>query len=392
MAGGQAQMRRPTSKALRFTRLHLRNWRNFLRVKLELSQRVFLAGPNAAGTSNLLDAFRFLHELASPGCGFQAAVARRGGVRRMRCLAARQFSDLSLVALIGSDADPAEWEYEVHFNQEDTPRPLIKRERIAHRGEELAARPDAEDEADAERLQLSALELGGANRQLRELTGFLHSVRYLHPLPQLIREPGTAGGGRDDPHDRDFLERAASAPEQTRKARLRLILEALQTAVPKLEQLEMRREARGRVHLRARFEHWRARGAWQTEEEFSDGTLRLMAVLWGVLEGPGPLLIEEPELSLHAGVVRRIPDMLRQLQKRSGRQVIAATHSGELLREDAVDLEEMVLLMPAGEATAVRPPVDQWEVRHFLEEIAAQQEPPAEAADQLALFEGQASE
>ena len=54
---------------MRFTRLHLENWRNFRELDVPLGERVFLVGPNAAGKSNLLDALRFLRAVAEPGGG-----------------------------------------------------------------------------------------------------------------------------------------------------------------------------------------------------------------------------------------------------------------------------------------------------------------------------------
>ncbi|HQP99307.1 MAG TPA: AAA family ATPase, partial [bacterium] len=83
-------MRKPTASTFRFTHLYLENWRNFARVDVDLQKRVFLIGPNASGKSNLLDVFRFLRDVVSVGGGFQAAVARRGGVKPLRCLAARR--------------------------------------------------------------------------------------------------------------------------------------------------------------------------------------------------------------------------------------------------------------------------------------------------------------
>ena len=56
-------MRRPASRTLRFAAVHLENWRNFTQVQVDLQRRVFLVGPNASGKSNLLDVFRFLHDL-----------------------------------------------------------------------------------------------------------------------------------------------------------------------------------------------------------------------------------------------------------------------------------------------------------------------------------------
>jgi superfamily II DNA or RNA helicase len=69
-------------------------------------------------------------------------------------------------------------------------------------------------------------------------------------------------------------------------------------------------------------------------QDKSDGTLRLIGLLWAMLEGTGPLLLEEPELSLHPEVVRLIPQMFARMQRRSGQQVVVSTHSTDLLRDD----------------------------------------------------------
>lgn len=83
--------------------------------------------------------------------------------------------------------------------------------------------------------------------------------------------------------------------ERTRAARLRRIKEALQVAVPQLQELELERDSKGTPHLIGRYEHWRKHDARQDEAQFSDGTLRLLGLLWAVLDGRGPLLLEEPD-------------------------------------------------------------------------------------------------
>jgi hypothetical protein len=135
-------------------------------------------------------------------------------------------------------------------------------------------------------------------------------------------------------------------------ARLRRILQALQTAVPQLLGLELRRDARGLPHLRARYSHWRPLGAWQTEDQFSDGTLRLLALLWSALEGAGPLLAEEPEQSLHPEVIRQILPMLRGVG-RTQRQILLTTHSKDLFAEAEIEAGELLLLVPGEEETKV---------------------------------------
>src|SRR5713226_981835 len=127
-------MRETGSRPLRFTSIHLENWRNFARVQIELQRRVFLVGPNASGKSNFLDVFRFLHDIVSVGGGFQAAVRRRRGVSSLRCLAARRYPDLVLRIRLGNDESLSIWEYELHFTQDNRQRPIIKKEQVTHLG------------------------------------------------------------------------------------------------------------------------------------------------------------------------------------------------------------------------------------------------------------------
>jgi predicted ATPase len=206
-----------------------------------------------------------------------------------------------------------------------------------------------------------------------------------------MREPDRSAGGGHDPFGRDIFERIAATPEKSQNARLRWILEALQAAVPRLIQLEARRDAHGRPHLRALYEHWRPRGAWQTEEQFSDGTLRLIGLLWAVLDGSGPLLIEEPEISLHPEIVRLIPQMLARLARRSGRQTILTTHSLDLLCGEGVGTEEILILNPREEGTSIRPAFELREAADLLDRGALPVEAPASGEEagadrQMALF------
>jgi predicted ATPase len=195
----------------------------------------------------------------------------------------------------------------------------------------------------------------------------LGSVRYQHLVPQLVREPDRSVGRRQDPFGGDFLEEVARTPEKTRTARLRRIRDALRVAVPQLKELELDRDVRGTPHLRGKYEHWRPQGAWQNEAQFSDGTLRLLGLLWAALDGSGALLMEEPEQSLHPEVVRFLPQMFARIQRRSGRQVLLSTHSTDLLRDDGIGLDEVLVLLPDAEGTRVRAAVDFKEIPALLE-------------------------
>ncbi len=378
---------------LRFRRLRLRNWKNFLRVDVVLQDRLFLVGANASGKSNYLDAFRFVRDIALSGSGFREAVLhpRRGGVSGIRCLAARRYPDVEMNVELEEEGEGTAWKYEIAFHQDNQRRPRIRTERVSRGSDLLVDRPNKDDAADPARLTQTYLEQVSVNQAFRDLAVFFSSIRYLHLVPQLVREPDRSVGRTNDPFGGDFLEQVAKTQERTRTARLGRIQRALRVAVPQLEQIELWRDARGTPHLRGKYQHWRAQGAWQSEEQFSDGTLRLMGLLWAVMDKGGPLLLEEPELSLHPEIVRVLPQMLARVQRRSGRQVFVSTHSPDLLRDQGIGLDEAMLLVTSAEGTEVIPAGSNQEVRKLLEggpslaDIVIPKTRPKNAA-QLALF------
>ena len=379
------------TESLRFSSLRLQNWKNFARIEVDLQNRVFLVGPNAAGKSNLLDVFRFLRDLASPGGGFQEAIRRRGGVSAIRCLAARRYPDIELRVVVEPPQANTRWEYELAFNQDAQRRARISKEKVVRDGQVLLMRPNDDDKQDPARLTQTHLEQVNVNRSFRELASFFESVRYLHIVPQLVREPDRSVGRSNDPFGGDFLEQIAKTQERTRVARLNRIRDALRVAVPQLAEIELARDDRGTPHLRGKYEHWRPQGAWQTEDQFSDGTLRLMGLLWVAMEGGGPLLLEEPELSLHPEIVRYLPQMFARVQRRTGRQIILSTHSPDLLRDEGIGLDEVLLLRPGSEGTEVTPAGAFQEIRDLLQggmtlaDAVIPKTRPARA-DQLTLF------
>lgn len=343
---------------MRLTHLTLKNWRNFKHADFDLQARMIVIGPNASGKSNLLDALRFLRQVASPGGGFQNAVSVRGGMPRVRCLAARNYNHghATMGVTIGDEDHPTKWSYQVTFTAEPRGRhrPILKSEVVEQDGHTVLRRPKPEDEDDPERMTQTHLEQVNANREFREIVDYLGSIRYLHLVPQLIRDPNRGGDRRDDPYGADFLLRMAKTPQRTRTRRLHRIGQSLKAAVPQLDQLDLEQDEIGQWHLQARYEHWRPQPARQHEQDFSDGTLRLIGLLWALLEGKrdaGPVLLEEPELSLHSSVVRQLPTILSRIRRSGGPQVLLSTHATDVLEDPGLGKDEVVLLKPTAEGT-----------------------------------------
>lgn len=338
------------------SRIKLRNWKNFKETEASLGMRVFLIGPNASGKSNLLDAFRFLHDLSTDGMRKSVDDAR-GGVSSIRCLSATRYSSVDMeVEVIGNEGHV--WTYRLVLNQDNLRRPILREESVTKNGTVLLQRPDKSDKADPLLLTQTALEQISANQPFRELAEFFASISYQNILPQVLRDPRefSPQAVQDDPFGRDFLIRLWKTPGRTRDARLRKITQALQIAVPQLTDLRVDIDGSGTPHLIGGYVHWRPHAAKQNESQFSDGTLRLFGLLWTVFEGAGPLLLEEPEISLHPEIVKRLPLMFFRINqsRKVQRQIILSTHSEDLLSDKGIGAEEVLRLTPSAEGTVIQ--------------------------------------
>lgn len=343
---------------MRITSLTLRNWRTFKNLEVKIGERLFIVGPNASGKSNLLDSIRFLRDLSRDGGGLQSAIRSRGGLSRVRCLFARMNNKglVEITVTIGDDENPALWTYSVSFAGEKGGfnRPIVARELVQRGDKVLINRPDEEDRADPERLIQTALEQISANKDFRDIPDFLSETRYLHLVPQIIRDSSRSGDLRDDPFGGDFIARMNRVAPRTRDSWLRRITAALQIAVPQFESLQVVVDPSGRPHLESRYTNWRVRGSRQDEGDFSDGTLRLIGLLWSLVEvgrKATPILLEEPELSLHPAVVSLLPRVLASAQRGSGAQILLTTHSPDLLEDEGIRPEEVLELDPTSDGT-----------------------------------------
>jgi predicted ATPase len=338
------------------SRVSLKNWRNFRTADIQLGARAFLVGPNASGKSNFLDVFRFMRDIAKPAGGLQFAVKQRGGLSKIRCLAAREHPDVEITITL-SDYFGSEntWKYALSIKQE--PRgnrlPYVNFEKVWQNDTLILERPKKEDKKDHALLTQTHLEQISANHKFRDISSFFETIKYLHIIPQIVRNPEGFSSASivDDPYGRNFLDTVARTPFKTRHARLRKIESALRIAVPQLSSLTDIKDETGIPHLEAKYEHWRAQGARQREDQFSDGTLRLLGLLWSLLESDSLLLLEEPELSLHSGIIVQLASLMYRMQQQRKRQIIVSTHSADLLSDKGISGEEVILLNPNIEGT-----------------------------------------
>lgn len=344
---------------MHITRMQASNWRNFTTLDIPLESRLFVVGPNAAGKSNLLDLFRFLGDVASPGGGLGAALKSRGGLSKARSLFARNHQGGRLIVDVSLEDGDHRWRYRlaVRGQKGGLNLPIVDEEAVTLNGEVILQRPDALDKRDAARLTQTHLEQIAQNEGFRALAEYFEKVQYFHLVPQIIRDPARVNSVGGDPYGADFVAQMNGVARRTREAWLGRMERALQAAVPEFRSLRLEVDPAGRPHLVAGYKNWREAPTRQNEADFSDGTLRLIGLLWTLVSAPangGVLLLEEPELSLNSAIVRTLPTVLAAAQRDRSLQVLLSTHAPEILDDEGVRPAEVLVLTVTGNGTVAR--------------------------------------
>lgn len=352
---------------MRFSRLKLTNWRNFADCDVKLSNRMFILGANASGKSNLLDVFCFLRDLAKSGGGLEPAVGDRGGINRLASLF-RPTGLPSSILVEASNSDHGEvWTYQLTLDSKGfrhvtggraSELPQVRTEivNLVHRNGgsvKGVKRPTTTDRRDKLQLTQTHLEQSSKNADFRALADMFSSTHYVNfakflqfadgrPFLNMIET--VAAQSRDY-----LLARVMSFPSAARKRRLRIIQQILQQAVPGICNFDLIKDSHELPRLQFRFAGWR-KGAIQNETLMSDGTFKLFTLLWELTEpNSGPLLLDEPETSMHREIVEQLAEQFAAIQRKSKspRQIITATHSRELVNVQSIAADEVILLRPS---------------------------------------------
>ena len=346
----------------------LENWKNFRSLRCEVNNRLFVVGANASGKSNFLDALRFMRDIVKHGGGLQYAVYQRGGISKIRCLSARERPDI-VIKLEFIDDKNVCWKYYLSLTQQSrgNRNTIIRKETMEKDGKLVINRPDDNDKNDEERLTQTYLEQITTNKDYRDIVNYLTSIQYMHLVPQLLKFPDAFSGPDlpEDPFGKGFLRTVAKTQKNQRDKKLSQIQKILQKAVPQLKDLTYKDDV-GQPHLEVTYEHWRPNGAKQIETQLSDGTLRLIGLLWSLITGKGILLLEEPELSLHTAIVEQLPQLFYSVLSKKKRQIIITTHSAEMLSHKGISLSEILLLQADNEGTKATLAKDHQEIVSLL--------------------------
>lgn len=323
----------------RLTRLTVSNYRSIgENVSIDFEPLTVLVGINGSGKSNLLDAPRFIaHALSN---GLNDAIESRDGFRAIqRQTGGRRGAVRIEVALRGD-----QWEatYSVLIGAARDDDYLVKQERLdvsAAGGRTDFLQKNSKGDVkttwdglrspvrDSRNLALIAV---GGDERIAPVVSALRAIETYSLSPDKLRqapEPGQPG----------YLSKLGEHWPSTVKAltRRRFALTDLRVALEQVtgDIIDVRTRRSGDGRLYVEFQHagdddWTK---WLPAARESDGTLRVAGILTALTQHP-PLSfigIEEPEQTVHPGVLSILNDFLVEASSKS--TVAVTTHSPDLL-------------------------------------------------------------
>ena len=345
---------------VKLTHLAVTNWRNFAHIEFDMSSRLFVVGPNSSGKTNLLGALRFLGDIGRRG--LVAASEDLGGPDRYFRSGAdsaafvatfndtQNSTEFALFLRLmsagpkstkrGSDADQTfAFPMTDPLTGEPNDRYLDVHQTITAGGKKPADEGESFPVEDEE-------------AQRTRVCQTLAGIRYIHPNPKKMLERAD----RYDPdHGTGFFQHAGRFSDQQLNAALNRIRPIMAAAVPEVPNLSYLRMGLGtEVVFYNDTPDPGARGVY-SHEQFSEGTLRLLGMLFDLATLPltaSIVLIEEPETFLQASIVRSMSSFLAEVAMNHDVQMVISTHSPELIDSEVVlPNEVLVLRSQNGETT-----------------------------------------
>jgi type I restriction enzyme M protein len=319
-------------------RLSVKNYRSLADVTVDLAPFTLVVGPNGSGKSNLADVLVFVADLARDTA---RAIQRRGGIVGMRRWSAGKRREIEielLAARTRAELDSSTIRYEGVIQSAGAGGWSFGRERVTA-GSVEQVRPDTL------RSDRSVLE----SRVASDLVRPLLEAKRVKPSPAAMRGPLLADEVIELTESGD---NTAAAFQSLAEPEREQIERTMGRIVPGLRRITVAPFDR---YLLLRFEQQQGDGKVATfsATEMSDGALRALAILTALAQiTPEQLLvIEEPEVSIHAGAAQLLFEAMKAASEVGS--VLVTTHSADLL--DAARDEEMLVCRYADGVTRVGP-------------------------------------
>ena len=330
-----------------FSRLTIKGFRRLRDVDLHLRPLNVLIGVNGVGKSSILDVFDLL--AASASGNLAATMAEMGGMNSLLTKDGKTTS-VHLQLRSHQEAVPA-LDYDVRLTRQGYGY-VISEEVLEAFGPPASTAPgryiDSREaiveywhdgkiftpDWDYKRLETALSqtpkmyrEAEGFRRRVDDISEIYHGLNVSQNGP--VRQPQIVSSASTPGVDGASLVSCLYTIRETEHDRFEAIEDAIRAAFPTFERLDFPPLSAGRITIA-----WHERGFTEPffPNELSEGTLRFIWLVT-LLQSPGLpeiTLIDEPEVSLHPGMLRLLTELMREASLRT--QLIVATHSDRFVR------------------------------------------------------------
>lgn len=386
--------------------LKVHNFKSFVDLDVEFGKFNVLVGSNASGKSNFAQIFKFLSDMRG---GLDGALAMQGGIEYVRNFN----SDDRMSIELEIDAPPttppsipsgsryrlhstrAEWKFALEMGKRSGFRIISDAWKFHMTGTSKKDRVDGIMQVESKRGKTSIehdfpagvisektlymyRELGSHKRAASKSASSLESPviadvmfpwvgRFFDRLeiydfaPKLARRPSAMGGKPDlesDGSNLPLMLRDIMSNSEKRRKFHNLASDML----PFVKHFGVKTAADKSLVFRT--EERRSKGKRLPAALASDGTANAVALIVALhFEDAQLAVIEGPERGVHPALLSGMVDMMKDAS--SSRQIIATTHSPEIVRQSGID--NLLLLSRRDSGSGITRPAEVDEVMSFLE-------------------------
>lgn len=349
--------------------VHLVNWKSFDDAKLFIDPLTFLIGVNASGKSNILDAFTFLHRIAS-GKQIQTAISGDSETRPIRggidWFVKHGKPSSSIEIIVGTDNRGFDYKYFIEVRKIDAKSCELSSESLSvvsrnatyrdrqlfHTEKDIQGSPiiptffytgkrGKQRRLDLNRSYSIIGQIDKLNilKEIKEaataVLGFLQNIFILDPIPNNMREY-TKLSESLAPDANNIAGVLAALSDE----RIKEIEAELTRFIKPLPEKDIKRvwiEKVGRFSTDAMLYCEESlpdnRNIEVDARGMSDGALRFLAIVTALLLGKenSLLIIEEIDNGLHPSRAKSLVEMLKELSAKRKIDVICTTHNPALL-------------------------------------------------------------
>ena len=338
---------------MKLASVRIRHYKSLDDVRIDFSDRVtVLVGPNAVGKSNVVDSLRFVRDAVASE--LEHAVSARGGIARVRQYSKTKPYKLSIKLGLTPDPAPrtitlpAEYEFDIasltasnyvvdheksiFFEPDHVSGLPAKKEFVRDRAGLIRFNYDDE----TLKIAPDQLAMGHARAMMVastwSLERFIRDWRFSSIYPNRLREPSTPDKDSVLAEDGQNWASVIKALRRTVRGRQALdrVTEAIRCMIPTFEEVSV---ASVGSYLVPNFK-FKLQGSDTVSfdpVQLSDGTLRVFGILLALYQMPAPklLIIEEPEQTVHPGVLGVLAEAFAEASETT--QIIVTTHSPHLI-------------------------------------------------------------